>query len=136
MKIDKNITLTKQELEKRRKSQEIESSIPDKNTYLMNLKKKKPNKRVFLDNKYIPFNSNSKVIELPFNINPLLYKQKGFIHNNQLNHHLKSHEDLKHSIIKNLKKVSLNNKYILINNKNENTSNQRYLAYSNSEKNI
>ena len=41
MKIDKNITLTKQELEKRRKSQEIESSIPDKNTYLMNLKKKK-----------------------------------------------------------------------------------------------
>ena len=136
MKIDKNITLTKQELEKRRKSQEIESSIPDKNTYLMNLKKKKPNKRVFLDNKYIPFNSNSKVIESPFNINPLLYKQKGFIHNNQLNHHLKSHEDLKHSIIKNLKKVSLNNKYILINNKNENTSNQRYLAYSNSEKNI
>lgn len=136
MKIDENITLTKQELEKRRKSQEIESSIPDKNIYLMNLKKKRPNKRVILDNKYIPFNSNSKVIKSPFNISPLLCKQKGFIHNNQLIHHIKSHEDLKHSINKNLKKESLNDKYILTNNKNENNSNQRYLAYSNSEKNI
>ena len=136
MKIDENITLTKQELEKRRKSQEIESSIPDKNIYLMNLKKKRANKRVILDNKYIPFNSNSKVIKSPFNISPLLCKQKGFIHNNQLIHHIKSHEDLKHSINKNLKKESLNDKYILTNNKNENNSNQRYLAYSNSEKNI
>ncbi len=136
MKIDENITLTKQELEKRKKSQAIESYIPDKNINLKNLKKKRPNKSVILDNKYIPFNSNSKVIKSPFNISPLLCKQKVFIHNNQLIHHLKSHENLKHNINKHFRKESLNDKYILTNKKNENTSNQRYLAYSNSEKNI